>query len=194
VTKLTIDLADPNNPIAKVRKVNVIFTAEYSGENAWNTNSIVKQLEKDLRDLGKFNIKSYRLNHAYDADGKEITEDEMREYLYRKHGHTSGKCSNCPDPIKWAEVERLRRMEFYENKKVWDDMRKGRPGKGYNWANGEIQNKKIYVHETEQERAIRVKNGSRVRGRPKKIEQPFTLWDEEVGTDNNVEPRLQHQL
>ena len=194
MTKLVIDLADPNNPIAKVRELEISFTAVYKGDDAWNANVIVKKLEKDLRAAGNFDIRTFKLAHAYDAEGKEITEDEMREYLYRRHGHTSGKCSQCPDPVKWAEVEKLRRKEFYRNKETWNDMRKGRPAKGFNWETGEVANKVVYVYETEEERAIRLSNGKRKKGRPAKIEKPFTLWDEdEAGKNLNVEPKLQFE-
>ena len=177
LTKLVIDLADPNNPIAKVRKVEIEFTAIHAAPDAWNINMLVKKLEQELGKNG-FIIGKIKPLHYWDGEGREISEDSMRSYLYRKHGHTSGRCSQCPDPVKWAEVEKLRRREFYRNKEVWDDMKQGRPPKGFNWSTGEIANKVVYIYETEEERAIRLNSEKRKRGRPNKIEQPFTLWDD----------------
>lgn len=184
-------MADPYNPIAKVREIEVDFTAIYKGNDAWNANAMIVKLEKFLREQG-FDIRSYNLIHAWDANHNIITNDEMKEYIYRKHGHVFGKCSSCPDPIKWKEVERLKNKEFYENKKVWDDKRKGRPPSGYNWETGEIEKRVVYVLETPEERKNRLESERRYRaGRTAKMVRPFTLYDESSDPDFDIEPKLQ---
>lgn len=194
MAKLIIDLADPDNPIAKVREISIEFNAVYKGEDAWNINTVTNKLENYLRANG-FDIRSVIPKDYRDEKGNEITEDEMRQYLYHKHGHTQGKCSSCPDPLKWSEVERLRMKEYYKNKEVWDDKRRGRPPKGYNWATGEVEKKVKYVLETQEERAIRLKKERRTRGRPTKIEKPGTLFDDSAADFENrnpdVDPGLQ---
>lgn len=147
---------DPNNPIAKVREAHVAFTAIYKGEDAWNQDVLVNKLENELRQRG-WDIRTFHLDSAYDADHKQITEEEMRQYIYRKHGHAQGRCSSCPDPVKWKQVQRLRMQEYYRNREVWDDPKRGRPAKGYNWATGEVERKRIsYILETEEERKERL--------------------------------------
>lgn len=191
MTKLTIDLADPFNPIAKVREIEVDFTCIYKGDDAWNANAMVIKLEKVLRENG-FDIRSYNLLHAWDANHNIITNEQMKDYIYKKHGHIYGKCSSCPDPLKWKEVERLKNKDLYENQKVWNNKRIGRPPSGYNWETGEVRKKVIYKLETQEERDKRLESEKRYRaGRTAKMERPFTLFDESADPDFDIEPKLQ---
>lgn len=148
-------MSDPENPIAKVREAHVTFTVIYKGENAWNQNELVAKLQNDLTKTG-WSVRSWHLDSAYDKDGKRITENEMREYVYRKHGHDGlHGCSSCPDPLKWKEVEKLKLKAYYEDKERWKDES---PPSGYNWATGEVQKgRRIYILETQEERDKRLK-------------------------------------
>lgn len=150
-----IDMNDPENPISKVRKVKIEFTATYRGEDAWNQDQLIPKLEKYLWDQG-FSLNSYVDILAWDKDNNPITKDEMNEYLRKKHGYEALACNSCPDPVKWKELEKLRMKEYYRQKEVLDDPHQGMRD-NFNTATGEFQQKVIYVTETEDEKAKRLK-------------------------------------
>lgn len=187
-------MADPENPIGRVREIEVAFTAVYQGIDAWNADEIVKKLEAELI-KGGFDIKTFNLQQAFDENHKVITEDQMREYIYRKHGHAKGRCNKCPDPIKWREVERLKLKEFYKNKEVLDDMTRGRV-KGFNYAVGElIRPHKGY--ETKEELMRRYGLDKKSIKERKLLEKTKKLnnWEtkEQKKVDHDIEPKLQYR-
>ena len=88
--KLKIDDNDPANPFGKVKTVAISFVAHYDGPEAWNQNILVNKLEALLKEHN-YSLQTYKATNYWDAAGNEITEDDMRSYISKKHGHTYGK-------------------------------------------------------------------------------------------------------
>lgn len=189
---LPLDMNDPYNPLAKVRKVEINFTAHYSGEDAWNQDMLVPKLEKFLRE-NKYDLRAYRpTGNQWDASGNKITDDEIREYIYRKHGHLQGKCPSCPDPVKWREVERLMLQEYYSNKETLDDPRQGRTKIKFQdetWRNPS-------PYETKEESMRRLKLIEKTEEEKRLYEETrkLNIWEtktQEIDDKFDIEPKLQ---
>ncbi len=138
-----IDVSDPANPFGRVNTVEITFVANYTGPDAWNQNLLIPKLENLLKGHG-YKLREYKATNYWDAGGQEITADEMREYIHKRHGHATGKCSSCPDPVRWKEADKLiRRIQAEE-------------------GHGLSKNKKnkvrtVYILETQEERDLRKK-------------------------------------
>ena len=190
-----LDMNDPNNPIAKVRKVEINFTAHYSGDDAWNQDILVPKLELFLREKG-YDLRAYRpTGNQWDVNGNRVTDDDMREYIYRKHGHTQGKCPSCPDPIKWREVERLMLQEYYSNKEILDDPRQGRTK--VKFQDETFRNPSPY--ETKEETMHRLKLIEKTEEEKKLYEETrkLNVWEtktQEIEDIHDFEPKLQFEL
>lgn len=169
MVQVKLDMNDPSNPIAKVKRVEIACTIQYAGDNAWNQDQLVPKLELDLYNLG-WSLRGYHMERAWDKDMNIITEDEMNNYIYKIHGHPGSKCPSCPNPIKWKELEKLQMKMYMEQKEVLDDPHQGRQH-GYNWATGEnMKSKKeiVYILETQEERDERLKAENEADSKPKK--------------------------
>lgn len=138
-----MDINDPANPYGRVKLVEIECTIQYKGDDAWNQNILLPKLENFLRANG-YDLRGYKPKHFFDKDNKEITDDEFKEYVHTRHGHISGKCSSCPDPVKWKEAEKLAR-------KIQAETGKRPPKKKHRTV------RTIYIMETEEERALRKK-------------------------------------
>ena len=141
--RLKIDINDPANPFGRVNTVEVTFIARYSGPDAWNQNILIPKLENLLKQHG-YSLQEYKATNHWDAAGKEITVDEMREYIHKKHGHVTGKCSSCPDPVRWKEADKL--------------IRRRQAEEGYGLSKHKKERvRTVYILETQEERQLRKK-------------------------------------
>lgn len=141
--RLKLDMSDPANPLAKVKKVKINFSATYTGDDAWNQNILIPKLNMLLYQH-RYSLIDYEAVQQWDKDGQVITNDEMKDYIAAKHGHDGQKCSSCPDPLKWREAEKLMQKAVMEEGSF---MNRGHRG-GL---------KVVYIMETKEERALRKK-------------------------------------
>ena len=141
--RLKMDINDPANPFGRVNTVEIVFKARYSGQDAWNQNILIPKLEALLKGHG-YTLREYNATQYWDVGGKEITKEELQDYIGARHGHATGRCSNCPDPVKWKEAERLARRIQQEEGRGLSKKKKQRV-------------RTVYILETEEERALRKK-------------------------------------
>jgi hypothetical protein len=137
-----MDINDPANPYGRVKLVEIACTIQYKGDDAWNQNILLPKLENFLRANG-YDLRGYKPTHYFDDHNNEIKEDEFKDYVYTRHGHIHGKCSSCPDPVKWRAAEKL--------------ARKIQAEQGGLTKKKKYRTRTVYVMETKEERALRKK-------------------------------------